>query len=103
MPVFGTPFAGNSLDKKLSEEEMVRAVRFAIAAEMEATQLYMQIAESSTDPLVQKVMKSVADEERVHVGEFLQVLFRLDSTEINFYERGFEEVKAIVKSSKEEG
>lgn len=101
MPVFGTPFAGNTLDKKLSKEELIHAVRFAIAAEMEATQLYMQVAESSTDSLVQRVMKSVADEERVHVGEFLQILFKLEPTEAKLYEQGFEEVRMLAKGREE--
>ena len=44
MPTFGTPFSGLSNDRKLTNQELVRAIRFLVAAEYEATQLYMQLA-----------------------------------------------------------
>jgi rubrerythrin len=74
MPVFGAPFSGLASDRKLTDAELVRAMRFAVAAEFEATQLYMQLAESTTNKLAVAVLKDVADEERVHAGEFLRVL-----------------------------
>lgn len=46
MPEFCSPFSGLASDRKLSKEELVRAVRFMVAAEYEAIQLYMQLAES---------------------------------------------------------
>lgn len=47
MPVFGSPFAGVANNRKLTDAELIRAIRFTMAAESEATQLYMQLAESS--------------------------------------------------------
>ena len=41
MPVFGSPFSGLANARKLADEELVRAIRFMVAAEYEATQLYM--------------------------------------------------------------
>jgi hypothetical protein len=38
MPVFGTPFSGFASEHKLTKEELVRAVRFIVASEYEATQ-----------------------------------------------------------------
>jgi len=93
MPDFGSPFAGLAYERKLTHEELVRAVRFAVAAEYEAVQLYMQLAESSDNKLVQAVMKEVADEERVHAGEFLKLLYHLDPDEERFYAEGFREVE----------
>jgi hypothetical protein len=43
MPVFGSPFSGLANDRKLTDKELVRAIRFMVAAEYEATQLYMQL------------------------------------------------------------
>lgn len=97
MPDFGTPFAGLSLDRKLSNEELVRAVRFAAAAEFEAVQLYMQIAEATDNKLAKAVMKEVADEERVHAGEFLRLLKELAPDEEAFYAEGAEEVEEMMK------
>jgi hypothetical protein len=36
LPEFGHPFAGLAADRKLTGEELIRAVRFAVAAEYEA-------------------------------------------------------------------
>jgi len=93
MPDFGSPFAGLANDRKMTHEELVRAVRFAVSAEYEAVQLYMQIAESTDNRLVQAVMKEVADEERVHAGEFLKLLYHLAPDEEGFYAEGFREVE----------
>jgi rubrerythrin len=69
MPDFGSSLAGLGSDRKMTNEELVRAVRFAVAAEYEAGQLYMQIAEATENGLARAVMKEVADEESVHAGE----------------------------------
>ncbi len=93
MPEFGSPFSGLKNDRKLTHEELVRAIRFMIAAEYEAIQLYMQLAESIDNELAIEVLKDIADEERVHAGEFLQLLRELDPEEEKFYEEGANEVK----------
>jgi len=41
-----------------------------VAAEYEATQMYMQLAESIDNRLAVKVLKDIADEELVHVESF---------------------------------
>jgi len=96
MPDFGSPFAGLAHGRKLTHEELVRAVRFALAAEYEAIQLYMQLAESTDNGLAQAVMKEVANEERVHAGEFLKLLYHLAPDEERFYAEGFSEVDEIM-------
>ncbi len=100
MPDFGTPFAGLAMDRKLSQEELVRAVRFAVAAEYEAVQLYMQIAEATDNGLAKAVMKEVADEERVHAGEFLKLLYQLAPDEEKFYAEGAGEVEEMMEELK---
>lgn len=93
MPEFGSPFAGMASDRKLTHDELVRAIRFMIAAEYEAIQLYMQLAESTDNKLAIEVLKDIADEERVHAGEFLRLLHELDGDEQGFYDEGAEEVE----------
>ena len=97
MPEFGTPFAGLSLDRKLTNEELIRAVRFAAAAEFEAVQLYMQIAEATDNALAKAVMTEVADEERIHAGEFLRLLKELAPDEEAFYVEGAAEVEEMIE------
>lgn len=93
MPDFGTAFSGLANERKLTHEELVRAIRFMIAAEYEAIQLYMQLAESTDNKLAIEVLKDIADEERVHAGEFLRLLKQLAPDEEKFYVEGAEEVE----------
>jgi Uncharacterized conserved protein len=97
MPVFGAPFSGLASDRKLTDAELVRAMRFAVSAEFEATQLYMQLAESTDNKLAVAVLKDVADEERVHAGEFLRVLQELAPDEAKLYAEGAKEVEEKMK------
>jgi len=100
MPDFGHSFAGLKNDRKLTEEELIRAIRFMIAAEYEAIQLYMQLAESTDNKLAQEVLRDIADEERVHAGEFLRLLKELAPDEEKFYHEGEEEVEEEIKKMK---
>ena len=97
MPEFGNPFSGLAKDRKLTEAELVRAIRFMVAAEYEAIQLYMQLAESIDNEVAIEVLKDIADEERVHAGEFLRLLHYLDPDEQKFYDEGYEEVEEEIK------
>jgi rubrerythrin len=97
MPEFGNPFSGLKKDHKLTNEELIRAIRFMIAAEYEAIQLYMQLAESTDNKLAQDVLKDIADEERVHAGEFLRLLKELAPDEEKFYTEGAKEVEEEIK------
>ncbi|MBS4015881.1 MAG: rubrerythrin [Candidatus Latescibacteria bacterium] len=100
MPDFGKPFAGLKKDRKLSHEELIRAIRFMIAAEYEAVQLYMQLAESTDHKLAQEILIDIADEERVHAGEFLRLLKELAPDEEKHYQKGAEEVEEIIRKTK---
>lgn len=100
MPDFGNPFSGLANDKKLTKEELIRAIRFMIAAEYEAVQLYMQLAESTDDKLAIEVLKDIDDEERVHAGEFLRLLKELAPDEEKFYAEGAEEVEEEIAKLK---
>jgi len=100
MPNFGSPFSGLANEKKLTDMELVRAIRFMVAAEYEATQLYMQLAESTDNKLAQKVLKDIADEERVHAGEFLRLLHELAPDEKKLYAQGAKEVEEMIDKGK---
>jgi hypothetical protein len=97
MPEFGSPFSGLANDRKLTDQELIRAIRFMIAAEYEAIQLYMQLAESTDHKLAIEVLRDIADEERVHAGEFLRLLHELSPDEERFYAEGTEEVEEEIK------
>ncbi|MGD8786115.1 MAG: ferritin family protein [Phycisphaerales bacterium] len=97
MPEFGNPFSGMKAERNLTKDELIRAIRFMVAAEYEAVQLYMQLAESTDDKLAREVLIDIADEERVHAGEFLKLLKQLAPDEEKFYKEGEEEVEEIIE------
>lgn len=100
MPDFGNPFSGLAKDRKLTEQELIRAIRFMVAAEYEAVQMYMQLAESIDNKLAAEVLKDIADEERVHAGEFLRLLKELAPDEEKFYSDGAQEVEVEIAKMK---
>ena len=100
MPDFSHPFSGLAKSKKLTDAELIRAIRFMVSAEYEAIQLYMQLAESTDNKLAMEVLKDIADEERVHAGEFLRLLKELDPDEEKFYAEGAEEVEEEIEKLK---
>lgn len=103
-----------SVSKKYigSIEELIRMIRVAQVAELDATNLYEQIAET-VDELIKNnenqrvvaripefnkiisTMKDIADEEKVHSGELQKLLKLLDSSDDEFYLQGREEVGDI--------
>ena len=101
MPEFCNPFTVLKNDRKLSHEELIRTIRFMIAAEYEAIQLYQQTAESTNNELAKEVLMDIADEEKEHAGEFLRLLRELDPNEEKFYKEGAEEVEEMIKKLKE--
>ncbi|MGD8465239.1 MAG: ferritin family protein [Anaerolineae bacterium] len=97
MPDFSDPFSGNIPERKLTHEELIRAIRLNIAAEHEAIFLYMAHAEATDHPLVKKVLIDIANEERVHIGEFERLLEILTGDEDRYVAEGREEVDEMAE------
>jgi rubrerythrin len=92
MPEFTNPFSGRVPDRRLSLEELIRAIRLDLAAEHEAVHLYMAHAEATDHPLAKKVLIDIANEERVHAGEFARLLSILTGDEDALLAEGVQEV-----------
>ena len=90
MPKFGSTFSD---DPKLTDEELVCQIRSAVNLEWEAVQIYTRLAETTDNALAAEVLKGVADEERVHAGEFLHLLRSLAPDEAELYAEGEKEVE----------
>jgi len=72
------PFQGWQTDRKL--DGMRRLVRAFVSWCPQSTKRFsctMQLAESTDTRLAVEVLKDIADEERVHAGEFLRLLREL--------------------------
>lgn len=92
MPEFTNPFCG-VVPRKLSRNELIRAIRLNIAAEHEAAHIYEAHADATDDALAAEVLRDVAREERVHAGEFQKLLYILEPDEVNCMAEGAEEVQ----------
>ena len=95
MAEFINPFVGMAPDRKLTDRELARAIRLALAAEEEAIHLYEALADAAADPLAAKVLQDIADEESVHAGEFQELLRRLLPEEPRRMEEGAQEVREL--------
>jgi len=96
MPELTKPF--QLVERKLTKVELVAAVRQAIIAEHDATAQYTLQAEAADDPYVKQVLLSIADEERVHVGELTTLLQYLTKDEDDKMSEGREEALDMAKS-----
>lgn len=74
-------------------------IRDALVDELEAVSIYQRYSEKVTDPDVKQVLSDIRDEEKVHIGELMEVLRKIDSTGFEqFIADGEGEAKEILES-----
>lgn len=79
--------------EKVSPEFLNKEIlRAAIVAEMDAINLYEQMAEMTDNDEVKRVLMDVALEEKTHIGEFQTLLLREDKQQEEELEAGEQEV-----------
>jgi len=100
MPQFVDPFSGLVPGRKMSDVELVRALRMNLAAEEEAVHQYEAHADATDNRLAEKVLREIADEERVHAGEFQRLISLLVKDEDVFLAKGAAEVNELAKRLK---
>ncbi|MGC8953859.1 MAG: ferritin family protein [Desulfurococcus sp.] len=91
------------LNRKLTLDEIMEALRLSIIAELDAVNLYLQLARSIDDEKVRRVFEDIANEEKTHIGEFLAVLESLDPQQVEELKRGAEEVRELTGISSPQG
>jgi len=101
MPEFVNPFSGMAPDRKMSKRELTRAIRLTLAAEEEAVHLYEALADATDNSLAKAVLQDIADEERVHAGEFQRLLNILLEDEESWLAQGAAEVDEIAEELSE--
>lgn len=95
MASFINPFSGN-VNKIMSDDELIQAIRIDIAAEIEATYLYDAHIQSTDNELAKKVLSDIRDEEKIHIGELMTLLKRLDPKMAEQLISGESEVKEML-------
>lgn len=78
---FSDPFVGLTPGRKLTTEEILRALRIDVAAELDAINLYQAHIDAIDDERVRQVIAHIRDEEKEHVAEFLELINSLDPTQ----------------------
>lgn len=90
MAILGNPFGGN-IPRKMSQEELIQAIRVDIAGELEAILAYDAHVLATDDARAKKVLASIRDEEKVHIGELNALLRAIDPSETGYFDKGMSE------------
>jgi rubrerythrin len=88
------PIKIEKVEKKLLTREVLRV---AIIAELDAINLYEQLAAVTDNAKIRKVLLDVAKEEKTHMGEFQTLLLEEDIEQVKELEEGKKEVKEILE------
>jgi len=86
------PVDFNKVKKEELNNEILRA---AIIGELDAINLYEQLAALTDNKDIRKVMLDIAKEEKTHVGELQTMLLRLDQEQAQELEQGKKEVQEL--------
>lgn len=96
MPNFANPFQGN-VNRKMSNAELMQALRLDIAGELEAIFLYESHYLATDDPAAKAVLADIRDEEKTHMGELITLMRYLDPDETDHFLAGESEVKELLE------
>ncbi|WP_426350083.1 hypothetical protein ACPWSR_02295 [Alloiococcus sp. CFN-8] len=96
MGAFPNPFPGN-IERKISNAELMQALRHDISGELEAIFLYDAHYRATDDPVAKAVLADIRDEEKVHVGELITLMRYLDPEEASFFLEGEKEVNEMLE------
>lgn len=79
---------------KVSKENIDKEIlRTGIIAELDAINLYEQLAAATDNGDLKDILMDIAKEEKTHVGEFQTLLLRLDKQQVEELEAGKKEVE----------
>jgi rubrerythrin len=67
-----------NLEKVKNEDMDMEILRAGIIAELDAINLYEQMAAMTKNDQIKKMLLDIAKEEKTHVGEFLALLLKKD-------------------------
>ena len=70
---------------------MTQNTRLDIIGELEAIIQYESHINGSTDPTYRETLQDIVDEEKVHVGQLFGLLFMLDPSSKELFEKGLNE------------
>lgn len=82
---------------KIKKDDMDREIlRAGIIAELDAINLYEQMAAMTDNKKIRKVLLDIAKEEKTHVGEFQTLLLMFDKEQKREMEEGEKEIRELI-------
>lgn len=88
------PINLNNVKQEDINKEILRA---AMIAELDAVNLYEQMAALTDNKNIRAVLLDIAKEEKTHVGEFQAMLLKLDPEQVKELEEGRKEVDELIE------
>ena len=88
------PINLEKVDKKDLDKEILRV---AVIAELDAINLYEQMANLTGNEILKKVLLDIAREEKTHVGEFQTMLLEADKEQEKELAEGRAEVDELME------
>ena len=85
--------------EKIRREDLDKEIlRVGILAELDAINLYEQMAAMAEDENIKKILLDIAKEEKTHMGEFQAFLLKLDGEQKEELEKGKKEVDELTRT-----
>ncbi len=82
---------------KLSKKELDKEIlRLGMIAELDAVNLYEQLAAMTSNSSIKAVLLDISKEEKTHVGEFQAMLLKLDKEQEKELAKGKKEVDELI-------
>ncbi|MCW3139845.1 MAG: hypothetical protein N2V71_04425 [Methanophagales archaeon] len=85
------------LDRVSKADRDKEILRVGLIAELDAVNLYEQLAAMAEREEIKRVLLDIAREEKTHVGEFQALLLKEDEEQVQELEHGRREVEEIEK------
>jgi len=83
--------------ERIEKDDMDKEIlRSAIIAELDAINLYEQMADMTRNVNIKKVLLDIAREEKTHVGEFQTLLLIEDKEQVQELEEGKKEAQELL-------
>jgi len=87
------PIKLEEINKEDLDKEILRA---GIIAELDAINLYEQMAALTKNEHIKDILLDIAKEEKTHVGEFQALLLKYDEEQVKELKDGKEEVEELI-------
>jgi len=82
--------------EKVKKEDLDKEIlRVGIIAELDAVNLYEQLAAMTENENIKKILLDIAKEEKTHFGEFQDLLLKEDKEQIEELKEGKKEVEEL--------